>query len=169
MQTLSGTDTYEWLGRFFVIHHADVMAGEDHVQNLEMVGPYDGERGTFLTSVYDAATGEVERSIASVDDAGVWSFRAGEGASRGQSTLRVDEDGQHMHGAWSRTEDGGATWWPWRRFDPHTHTHVAVAPSSAAPGDRRLMCTVNRNHYGNGAAQGPGARSSRSVVRSALA
>ncbi len=169
MQTLSGTDTYEWLGRFFVIHHADVMAGEDHVQNLEMVGPYDGERGTFLTSVYDAATGEVERSIASVDDAGVWSFRAGEGASRGQSTLRVDEDGQHMHGAWSRTRTAAPRGGRGGDLTPHTHTHVAVAPSSAAPGDRRLMCTVNRNHHGNGAAQGRGARSSRSVVRSALA
>lgn len=142
MQTLSGTDTYEWLGRFFVIHHADVMAGEDHVQNLEMVGPYDGERGTFLTSVYDAATGEVERSIASVDDAGVWSFRAGEGASRGQSTLRVDEDGQHMHGAWSRTEDGGATWWPWRRFDP-SHAHPRRR-SAVERGARRPTTDVYR-------------------------
>ena len=114
-QTFSGTDTYEWLGQFFVIHRVDVTFGEDHIENLEMIGPYDGERGAFLTTVYDGASAEVERSIATVDDAGVWAFRSGEGASRGESTLRVDERGEHMHAAWSRTEDDGTTWRPWMR------------------------------------------------------
>jgi hypothetical protein len=116
VQTFSGSDAYEWLGRFFVIHRVDVTWGEHHVQNLEMIGPYDGERGGFLTAVYDGARAEVERSIATVDDAGVWTFRAGEGGSRAEATLRVEEDGVHMHAAWSRTEDNGATWRPWLRL-----------------------------------------------------
>jgi hypothetical protein len=115
LQTFSGSDAYDWLGRFFVIHRVDVRMGEDQVENLEMIGPYDGERGGFLTAVYDGASGEVERSIATVDDAGVWTFRAGAGASRGQATLRIDGDGEHMHAAWSRTEDDGASWRPWMR------------------------------------------------------
>jgi Protein of unknown function (DUF1579) len=115
VQTFSGSDTYEWLGRFFVIHRVDVTMGDEHVENLEMIGPYDPERGAFLTAVYDAASGQVERSIATIDDAGVWTFRAGEGASRGQAALHVDEDGKHMRAAWSRTEDDGATWRPWMR------------------------------------------------------
>ena len=115
VQTFSGTDSYEWLGRFFVIHRVDVMMGADHVQNLEVIGPYDRARGAFLTTVYDAASGEVERSIATVDDAGVWTFHAGEGPSRAQSALHVDEAGGYMRGTWSRTEDG-ATWRPWMRL-----------------------------------------------------
>ncbi len=116
VQTFSGTDAYAWLGQFFVIHHVDVTMGEDRVQNLEVIGPYDAERGAFRTAVYDAVGGEVEHSLATVDDAGVWTFRSGEGASRAQSNLHVDENGEQMHGEWSRTEDDGATWRPWMRL-----------------------------------------------------
>lgn len=116
VETFAGTDTYEWLGSSFVIHRVDVLMGEERVENLEIICPYDHEQGRFPTVVYDGAGGKSERSFATLDDAGVWTFRAGAGRSRAQSTLRVDGDGKRMRGAWSWTDDDGATWRPWMRL-----------------------------------------------------
>ena len=39
---ITGTDIYEWLaGGFFLVHHVDVVIGEQRVQAMELIGPYD--------------------------------------------------------------------------------------------------------------------------------
>ncbi len=45
--TFHGTDTYEWLGRAFVVHRVDVTMGEDHVEAVELIGPYDPDQGAL--------------------------------------------------------------------------------------------------------------------------
>src|SRR5918994_2242511 len=109
--TIEGTDTYEWLGRLFVIHRVDVQMGDDHVEGLEVIGPYDPQTGAYPTRAYDNQGG-IQTSTATVDDDGAWTF----GAESAKATLRVAEDGQSMSAEWVRTEDDGATWRPWMRL-----------------------------------------------------
>jgi hypothetical protein len=81
---IEGTDAYEWLGRFFVIHRVDVQMGDDHVEALEIVGPYDRDTGAYSTRAYDNQGG-IQTSTATVDDDGVWTFGAGGRKPRPQS------------------------------------------------------------------------------------
>jgi hypothetical protein len=108
ISTIEGTDTYEWLGRFFVIHRVDVQMGDDHVEGLEVIGGYEPQTGAYPTRAYDNQGG-IQTSTATVDDDGVWTF----GAAGAKATLRVAEDGQSMSAEWVLTEDDGATWRPW--------------------------------------------------------
>lgn len=109
--TVDGVDAYEWLGPFFVVHRAAVTIGEDQIESLEMIGPYDPETGAFGTRAYDN-DGHIDDATASVDDAGVWTF----GAEGARATLWIDEDRQHMRAEWVRTDDGGDTWRPWMQL-----------------------------------------------------
>jgi hypothetical protein len=120
--TYSGTDSYERFGPF-VLHRVDVVLGGEHVEVLEMIGPWDAGRQAFPTTVFDASGGTIERSTADVDDAGTWTFRSGHGTSRGQATIQADDDGQHLRSSWQRTEDDGATWRPWMRA---VHTRMST-------------------------------------------
>jgi len=39
---ITGTDIYEWLpGGFFLLHHVDVVIGEQAVRAIELIGEYD--------------------------------------------------------------------------------------------------------------------------------
>lgn len=111
--TIEGTDSYEWLGRSYVIHRADVHMGGDHVEVLEVIGPYDPDTGTYQTRAYDSHGG-IETSTAGVDDQGVWTF----GTDGATATLRVAGDGQSMSADWVRAGDAGdgTTWRPWMRM-----------------------------------------------------
>ena len=109
--TVDGHDHYEWLGPYFVVHRIDVEMGGEHVQGLEMIGPYLPDHDAFATRAYDHEGGE-QTSTATVDDAGVWTF----GADGAKATLTLAEDGRSAEADWVRTEDGGATWRPWIRI-----------------------------------------------------
>jgi hypothetical protein len=51
---ITGTDIYEWFpGGFFLVHHVDVMIGEQPVQALELIGEYDPATDAFLARAYD--------------------------------------------------------------------------------------------------------------------
>ncbi len=106
--TVDGHDHYEWLGPVFVVHRIDVEIGGDRVQGLEMIGPYLPDQDAFATRAYDHEGGE-QTSTASVDEAGVWTFRA-DGA---KATLTFTEDGSGATADWVRSDDGGASWRPW--------------------------------------------------------
>ena len=42
---ITGTDIYEWLpGGFFLLHHVDVVIGEQAVPAIELIGEYDPAR-----------------------------------------------------------------------------------------------------------------------------
>lgn len=105
---VEGTDAYEWLGRFFVIHRVDVQMGDDHVEGLEMIGPYDPETGAYSTRAYDNQGG-IQTSTTTIDADGSLVF----GADGAKATLRIADDGQSMRAEWVRTYDSGATWRPW--------------------------------------------------------
>jgi hypothetical protein len=111
VQTVDGTDEYEWLGGHFVIHRIDVQMGGEPVRGLEIIGPLDPETGAYPTRAYDDQGG-VQTARATVDDDGVWTF----GADGARATLRLADDGQSMSADWVRTDDGGATWRPWLRL-----------------------------------------------------
>lgn len=109
--TIDGTDAYEWLGRCFVIHRVDVQMGDDRVEALEMIGPYDAEAAVYPTRAYDNQGG-IHVSTATVDDEGVWTF----GADGAKATLWIADGGQSMRAEWVRTDSAGATGRPWMQL-----------------------------------------------------
>jgi VCBS repeat-containing protein len=124
--TIEGTDAYEWLGGFFVIHRVDVEIGDLHIEALEVIGPYDAAAGSFPTQAY-TNQGEVETGTASVDANGVWTFAAG----NAKANLHVADDRQSMRGEWVNTEDNGQTWRPWMRL---RLTRMPATSDSSGPG-----------------------------------
>lgn len=122
---IQGTDIYEWLaGGFFLVHHVDVVIGDQPVQALEIIGEEeDPATNSFTARAYDNLGNETLMR-AEVDDQGVWTFTGGAdvapvaqptsadtgGAVR--STLRVSADGKSMTATWERSDDG-ATWQSW--------------------------------------------------------
>jgi hypothetical protein len=103
---ITGTDTYEWLiGGFFLVHRADVRIGDDHVQVIEMIGPYDPATGTYPMRSFDNH-GTFATMRASVSEGGVWTF-AGDTE---RATLVVTDDAT-MSADWERSDT--ATWHPW--------------------------------------------------------
>jgi Protein of unknown function (DUF1579) len=121
---ITGTDIYEWLpGGFFLVHHVDVVIGEERVQAIELIGEYDPATDSFTARAYDNL-GSITIMHARVDDEGVWTFTGGgdvapvaqpssadaNGAVR--STLTVDADRSSMTARWERSDDG-ARWQPW--------------------------------------------------------
>lgn len=121
---VTGTDIYEWLpGGFFLVHHVDVLVGEQKVQAIELIGERDPATDAFLARAYDNE-GSVTTMRATVDDAGVWTFTGGadvaaaaqpssaEASGAVRSTLTVSGDRSSMTARWERSDDG-ATWQPW--------------------------------------------------------
>ena len=121
---ITGTDIYEWLaGHFFLVHHVDVVIGEQPVQAIEIIGEYDPATDSFTARAYDNE-GNVTTMRATVDDQGVWTFTGGgdiapvaqpssadtSGAVR--STLTLSADGSTMTAKWERSDDG-STWQAW--------------------------------------------------------
>ena len=103
--TVEGSDVYEELGPT-VVHRVDVVIGGRRTRALEVVEPYDADRGLFPTRAYDDQGG-VEDATATVRD-GVWTFSAGSASA----TLRVAEDGASMSARWTRPGPDGALQ-PW--------------------------------------------------------
>ncbi len=103
--TVEGSDVYEELGPT-VVHRVDVVIGGRRTRALEVVEPYDADRGVFPTRAYDDQGG-VEDATATVRD-GVWTFSAGSASA----TLRVAEDGASMSARWTRPGPDGAPQ-PW--------------------------------------------------------
>ena len=105
MATVQGSDVYEELGPT-VVHRVDVVIGGRRTRALEVVEPYDADRGVFPTRAYDDQGG-VEDATATVRD-GVWTFAAGPASA----TLRVAEDGASMSARWTRPGPDGVPQ-PW--------------------------------------------------------
>ena len=103
--TVEGSDVYEELGPT-VVHRVDVVIGGRRTRALEVVEPYDADRGVFPTRAYDDQGG-VQDATATVRD-GVWTFSAGPASA----TLRVAEDGASMSARWTRPGPDGVPQ-PW--------------------------------------------------------
>jgi hypothetical protein len=121
---VTGTDIYEWLpGGFFLVHHVDVVVGDQKVQAIEIIGEYDQGTDSFTGRAYDNL-GNVTIMHAKVDDHGVWTFTGGgdiaaaarpssaDTSAGVRSTLTVSADNGSMTAKWERNDDG-ATWQPW--------------------------------------------------------
>jgi Protein of unknown function (DUF1579) len=51
---ITGTGSYQWLpGGFFLVHHVDVMVGDQPVQALELIGEYDPATDSFTARAYN--------------------------------------------------------------------------------------------------------------------
>jgi hypothetical protein len=122
--SITGTDVYAWLaGGFFLVHHVDVMIGQQQVQALELIGEYDPPTDSYTARAYDNL-GNVTIMRARVDDQGVWMFTGGgdvapvaqpldaEGGGAVRSTLTISPDRTSMTARWERSDDG-ASWQPW--------------------------------------------------------
>jgi Protein of unknown function (DUF1579) len=116
-----GTDIYEWLpGGYFLVHHVDVMIGEQRVQAIELI-EYDPTTDTFTGRAYDNQ-GDISILQAKVDERGVWTFTGGgdvaavarpstaDASGAVRSTLRVSPNS--MTAKWERSDDG-AIWQDW--------------------------------------------------------
>jgi hypothetical protein len=121
---ISGTDVYEWLpGGYFLVHHVDVVIGQQKLQALELIGEYDPATDLFTARAYDNL-GNVTVMGARVDEQGVWRFTGGgdvasvarpSSAGAGgavRSTLTVNADRSGMTARWERSDDG-SRWQPW--------------------------------------------------------
>jgi Protein of unknown function (DUF1579) len=121
---ITGTDIYEWLaGGFFLVHHVDVVIGEQPVQAIELIGEYDPTTDSFTGRAYDNQ-GNITILRARVDEQGVWTFTGGgdvaavarpstaDAGGAVRSTLTVSPDRGTMTAKWERCDDG-ATWQPW--------------------------------------------------------
>jgi hypothetical protein len=121
---ITGTDSYQWLpGGFFLVHHVDVVIGEQRVQALELISEYDPASDSVTARAYDNL-GNVTIMHARVDEQGVWRFTGGgdvapvaqpaSAAASGavRSTLTVSTDRSGMTARWERSDDG-ASWQPW--------------------------------------------------------
>lgn len=105
---IHGTDAYEWLpGGFFLIHRVDVHMGDDKVDALEVIGPYEADSRSYPMRSFDNA-GSFSTMQASVSDEGVWTF-AGDTM---RTTLTIADDGQTMKAHWEQSSDG-THWQPW--------------------------------------------------------
>jgi hypothetical protein len=116
-----GTDTYEvFAGGYFLVHHVDVMVGDQPVRAIEIIGEPDAE--AFLVRGFDS-DGNVEVMRLTIDDAGVFHFSGGGDVAlasqpgdaptlRVRSTLTVGTGGHTMSARWERSEDG-TTWQHW--------------------------------------------------------
>ena len=90
---ITGTDTYEWLaGGFFLVHHVDVMVGDQPVQAIEIIGEHDSGTDSFTARAFDNE-GRVTVMRASVDEDGVWRFSGGGRRGRGRPTTAADQRG----------------------------------------------------------------------------
>jgi Protein of unknown function (DUF1579) len=121
---ITGVDIYEWLaGGFFLVHHVDVVIGQQQVQALELMGEYDPANDTFTARAYDNL-GKVTVMQARVDEQGVWRFTGGgdvasvarpasaDASGAVRSTLTLSPDRASMTARWERSDDG-ASWQPW--------------------------------------------------------
>jgi hypothetical protein len=121
---ITGTDIYQWLpGGFFLVHHVDVMVGEQQVQALEVIGEYDPATDSYTGRAYDNQ-GNITVMRARVDDNGVWTFTGGgdiapaarlssaDATGAVRSTLTVSADSRSMRAKWERRDDG-SKWQPW--------------------------------------------------------
>src|SRR5215207_1243666 len=121
---ITGTDTYELLaGGFFLVHHVDVVVGDQDVKAIEIIGEYDQATEAFTARAFDNE-GNVTVMHARVDRDGVWTFTGGadvapvaqpDAATSGgavRSTLTVSRDATSMTAKWERSDDG-ANWQPW--------------------------------------------------------
>jgi Protein of unknown function (DUF1579) len=130
--SITGTDVYEWLaGGFFLVHHVDVVIGQQRVQALELIGEYDPATDAFTARAYDNL-GNVTVMRARVDEQGVWTFTGGgdvapvaqpaaaEASGAVRSTLTISPDRASMTARWERSDDG-VSWQPWMDM---TFTHM---------------------------------------------
>jgi hypothetical protein len=84
---ITGTDVYEWLaGGFFLVHHVDVVIGDQQVQALELLGLYDPATDAFTARAHDNL-GSVTVMQARVDEQGVWRFTGGPSQPHGAGDL----------------------------------------------------------------------------------
>jgi catechol 2,3-dioxygenase-like lactoylglutathione lyase family enzyme len=118
---IRGTDIYEVLaGGHFLVHHIDVMVGDQPVRAIEIIGERDGEG--FLARSFNR-DGRVEMMRLTIDADGVFHFSDGGDVApaskpsdvatvRVRSTLTVGAERKTMSARWERSEDG-TTWLPW--------------------------------------------------------
>jgi hypothetical protein len=124
---ITGTDVYEWLpGGFFLVHHVDVVVGDQKVQAIEIIGGYDPASDSFSARAYDNL-GNITIMRARVDDQGVWTFTGGgdiapvaqpvsaDASDVVRSTLTVSPDRSSMTARWERSDDG-SVWQPWMQM-----------------------------------------------------
>jgi hypothetical protein len=118
-----GTDIYDVLaGGYFLVHHVDVMVGDQPVRAIEIVGEPDPDSDGYLGRSFDSE-GNAEVMRLTIDEDGVFHFAGGGDiapaaqptdmpVARVRSTLKVAADGASMTALWERSEDG-ITWHPW--------------------------------------------------------
>lgn len=109
---IHGTDAYEWMaGGHWLVHHVDVMMGEQHTQALELIGDHDPRTDTYTMRAFDAS-GDYTTMTAHLHGDGSWLF---DGPAM-RSTLWPAADHSSMSALWERELDTGR-WIPWMRMN----------------------------------------------------
>jgi hypothetical protein len=108
--TIAGTDVYEpMVGGRWILHHVDVMVGDDHVQALELIGQPDQDASSFHFRAFDAS-GDYTVMVATPQEDGSWHI-SGDGV---RTTLWPTQPDQTMTAVWERqAEDDPERWVRW--------------------------------------------------------
>ncbi len=107
---VDGTDAYEWMpGGHWIIHHIDVMMGDDRTRALEMIGD-PSDDGSFVMRAFDAS-GAFDTMTLRAN--GREFHTQGDGV---RNTLTVAPDGGAMAAVWERQRDDGS-WVRWMELD----------------------------------------------------
>ena len=103
---VEGSDEYEWMpGGGWIIHHVDVMMGDEHTRALEMIGD-PSEDGVFTMRAFDAS-GAFDTMTLTAEDR---TFRSeGDGV---RNTLTVAPDGRSMAVLWEQQGED-KSWFRW--------------------------------------------------------
>ncbi|HEV2529076.1 MAG TPA: DUF1579 family protein [Thermomicrobiales bacterium] len=117
VREISGTDAYEWMeGGRWVIHHIDVIMGDNHSQGMELIGTAVEATHDFVLRAFDTGGAFSMMTGHLLDDG---ALRIDGDGARATLELPVASGGMRAH--WERRHpDGSDRWIPWMviRFDP---------------------------------------------------
>jgi len=97
---ISGTDIYEWLsGKFFLLHKADVLIGNEKSETLEIIG-FDKQNGKYTMQHYD--NNGNSGFMTATYEKGIWTF-LGENL---KFTGGFKKEDNEFSGIWQQLADG---------------------------------------------------------------
>lgn len=107
---IQGWDLYDRLGDSFVIHRVSVDMDGQQVQAVEVIGPELGANTAATRAFGHDGSEETSTSVVAADR--VFTF----GSEGARARMEIAEDGMTGSAFWERSDDDGATWWPWMRL-----------------------------------------------------
>ena len=123
-----GTDSYEWMdGGFFMIHHADILFGNERVQSVEII-LYDELDDVFRSQSYDNQ-GEISISTLTIDRQYISIL-----SDQVRFAGRLSEN--TIKGIWEKFD--GQSWEKWMNIELNKSAHAVQEFNKITAGNRPI-------------------------------